>query len=88
VGSGAAVFTLGGLATDVDGRVLDHDGAPIPGLLAAGRATSGLAAWGYISGTSLGDGTFFGRRAGSTAARQVPGPGERDSVPAAAVPRA
>jgi 3-oxo-5alpha-steroid 4-dehydrogenase len=68
VGSGAAVFTLGGLATDVEGRVLDVDGAPIPGLLAAGRATSGLAAWGYISGTSLGDGTFFGRRAGRSAA--------------------
>lgn len=68
VGSGAAVFTLGGLATDVAGRVLHVDGDPIPGLLAAGRATSGLAAWGYISGTSLGDGTFFGRQAGRTAA--------------------
>ena len=68
VGSGAAVFTLGGLATDVDGHVLDLDGKPVPGLLAAGRASSGLAAWGYISGTSLGDGTFFGRRAGRTAA--------------------
>jgi succinate dehydrogenase/fumarate reductase flavoprotein subunit len=37
-----AAFTLGGLATDVDGRVLDPEGAPIPGLLAAGRATSGI----------------------------------------------
>ena len=68
VGSGAAVFTLGGLATDVQGHVLDVDGAPIPGLLGAGRASSGLATWGYISGTSLGDGTFFGRLAGRTAA--------------------
>ncbi len=68
VGSGAAVFTLGGLATDVAGHVLDLDGSPIPGLYAAGRASSGLAAWGYISGTSLGDGTFFGRRAGRSAA--------------------
>ena len=68
VGSGAAVFTLGGLATDVDGHVLDLDGAPVPGLFAAGRATSGLASWGYISGTSLGDGTFFGRLAGRAAA--------------------
>ena len=74
VGGGAAVFTLGGLATDVDGRVLDLDGRAIPGLLAAGRASSGLAAWGYISGTSLGDGTFFGRLAGRTAAS----PTERD----------
>jgi 3-oxo-5alpha-steroid 4-dehydrogenase len=67
-GSGAAVFTLGGLQTTVDGHVLDLDGRPIPGLLAAGRSTSGLAAWGYVSGTSLGDGTYFGRRAGRTAA--------------------
>ena len=81
VGSGAAVFTLGGLTTDVDGRVLDLDGRPIPGLLAAGRASSGLAAWGYISGTSLGDGSFFGRRAGRTAAAS---PAEWDTPTAAA----
>ncbi len=68
-GTGASVFTLGGLHTDVDGRVLDVGGAPIPGLFAAGRASSGLHAWGYISGTSLGDGTFFGRAAGRSAAR-------------------
>lgn len=67
VGSGAAVFTLGGLDTDVAGHVLHVDGQPIPGLFAAGRASSGLAAWGYISGTSLGDGTFFGRQAGRAA---------------------
>ena len=81
LGPGAAVFTLGGLATDVDGRVLHVDGTPIPGLLAAGRATSGLASWGYISGTSLGDGTFFGRLAGRTAAGS---PTQRDSAPASA----
>jgi 3-oxo-5alpha-steroid 4-dehydrogenase len=67
-GSGAAVFTLGGLQTGLDGHVLDLDGGPIPGLYAAGRATSGLASWGYVSGTSLGDGTYFGRRAGRAAA--------------------
>lgn len=65
---GAEVFTLGGLCTTVDGEVLGLDGNPISGLYAAGRATSGLHAWGYISGTSLGDGTFFGRRAGRAAA--------------------
>ncbi|ALG84802.1 FAD-dependent oxidoreductase [Gordonia phthalatica] len=65
---GAEVFTTGGLRTDVDGRVLDLDGSAIDGLYAAGRATSGLHTWGYISGTSLGDGTFFGRRAGAAAA--------------------
>ena len=63
-----AGFTLGGLRTDVDSRVLHVDGAPIPGLYAAGRCTSGVCAGGYASGTSLGDGSFFGRRAGVAAA--------------------
>jgi 3-oxo-5alpha-steroid 4-dehydrogenase len=64
-GSIYAVFTLGGLHTDPDGRVLDVGGDPIPGLYAAGRATSGISVGGYSSGLSLGDGTFFGRRAGA-----------------------
>jgi len=63
-----AAFTLGGLYTDVDGRVLGPDGDAIPGLFAAGRCTSGLSVGGYSSGLSLGDGTFFGRRAGAAAA--------------------
>jgi succinate dehydrogenase/fumarate reductase flavoprotein subunit len=63
-----APFTLGGVHTDVDGCVLDLDGAAVPGLYAAGRTTSGVAAQGYCSGLSLGDSTFFGRRAGRRAA--------------------
>jgi 3-oxo-5alpha-steroid 4-dehydrogenase len=63
-----APFTLGGLYTDVDGRVLGDAGDPIPGLFAVGRTTAGLAADGYVSGISLGDGSFFGRRAGAAAA--------------------
>ncbi|MER7449448.1 FAD-dependent oxidoreductase [Nocardia beijingensis] len=61
-------FTLGGLRTDLDSRVLHVSGEPIPGLFAAGRCTSGIAAGGYISGASLGDGSFYGRRAGRAAA--------------------
>jgi 3-oxo-5alpha-steroid 4-dehydrogenase len=72
------VFTLGGLVTTVDGHVLDLDGNPIAGLYAAGRSTSGLASWGYVSGTSLGDGTYFGRRAGRAAAGS---PSEWDTAP-------
>lgn len=68
-GTGVAGFTLGGLHTTVDGAVLDVSGDPVPGLYAAGRASSGIHGEGYISGTSLGDGTFFGRRAGRAAAR-------------------
>ena len=63
-------FTLGGLSTSIQGEVLDRAGAPIPGLFAAGRCTSGLPAWGhgYSSGMSLADCTFFGRQAGRQAA--------------------
>jgi 3-oxo-5alpha-steroid 4-dehydrogenase len=63
-----AAFTLGGLDTDTEGRVRDGDGEAIPGLFAAGRATSGISVGGYSSGLSLGDGTFFGRRAGRAVA--------------------
>jgi 3-oxo-5alpha-steroid 4-dehydrogenase len=63
-----ATFTLGGLRTDVHGRVISLEGEAIDGLFAAGRTTSGLAAWGYASGLSLADATFFGRRAGRAAA--------------------
>jgi 3-oxo-5alpha-steroid 4-dehydrogenase len=69
--TGANGFTLGGLHTTVDGEVLDNSGRPIPGLYAAGRASSGLHGEGYVSGTSIGDATFFGRRAGQAAARQA-----------------
>jgi len=67
--TGIAGFTLGGLHTTVDGAVLQVSSRPIPGLYAAGRASSGIHGEGYVSGTSLGDGTFFGRRAGRAAAR-------------------
>ncbi|MFD4181874.1 FAD-dependent oxidoreductase [Rhodococcus sp. NPDC058514] len=62
-------FTLGGLRTSVESEVLHVSGDPIPGLYAAGRCTAGLSAWGYASGISLGDGSFFGRRAGRSAAK-------------------
>ncbi|NYG59915.1 3-oxo-5alpha-steroid 4-dehydrogenase [Nocardioides daedukensis] len=70
-GSGFSGFTLGGLRTSVDGEVISLAGAPVPGLFAAGRATSGIHGDGYVSGTSLGDGTFFGRRAGRTVASRT-----------------
>ena len=63
-----SAFTMGGLRTAVGGEVLRPDGSPVPGLYAAGRATSALAVAGYCSGISLGDCSFFGRRAGQSAA--------------------
>ncbi len=64
--------TLGGLATTVNGNVLNSFGEQIPGLYAAGRTSAGLPTAPYIaSGLSLGDATFFGRRAGRAAARSA-----------------
>ncbi len=61
--------TFGGLHTTVDGQVLNSFGDEIPGLYAAGRTTAGLPTAPYIaSGLSVGDCTFFGRRAGRAAA--------------------
>ena len=65
--------TFGGLHSDVDGRVIDAFGEAIPGLFAAGRTVAGLPVAPYIaSGLSVGDCTFFGRRAGIVAASEVP----------------
>lgn len=62
-------FTLGGLCVDeLRGLVLRADGSPVDGLYAAGRAAMGLPSNGYISGLSLADGVFSGRRAGRDAA--------------------
>ncbi len=70
-----AGFTMGGLATSVDGEVLRDDGTVIPGLYAAGACASNIAqdGTGYASGTQLGEGSFFGRRAGAHAAQRAGG---------------
>jgi len=66
-------FTVGGLATSVDGQVLREDGSVIAGLYAAGACASNIAqdGKGYSSGTQLGEGSFFGRRAGAHAAARA-----------------
>lgn len=63
--------TFGGLQTTLDAQVVDAWGDVIPGLYAAGRTSAGLPVAPYIgSGISIGDCTFFGRRAGVHAARR------------------
>lgn len=66
-------FTMGGLDVSIDGEVLREDGSPVPGLYAAGACASNIAqdGKGYASGTQLGEGSFFGRRAGSHAATRA-----------------
>jgi 3-oxo-5alpha-steroid 4-dehydrogenase len=65
-----AGFTLGGIRVTVDGQAQRPDGSVIEGLYAAGACASNIAqdGKGYCSGTRLGEGSFFGRRAGAHAA--------------------
>jgi predicted oxidoreductase len=67
--------TLGGLHTDLDGRVLDAAGAPIPGLYAAGEVSGfgggGMHGYNALEGTFLGGCLFSGRTAGRAAAAQI-----------------
>jgi 3-oxo-5alpha-steroid 4-dehydrogenase len=68
----APMLTLGGLTVAEDtGQVLRADGCAIAGLYAAGRTATGLCSNSYVSGLSLADCVFSGRRAGrqSAAAR-------------------
>jgi len=62
-------FSLGGLDVNENtGEVLNADGAAIKGLYAAGRAAVGLCSGGYMTGLSIADTVFSGRRAGKHAA--------------------
>lgn len=66
------VLTLGGLAVDEgSGAVLREDGEIIDGLYAAGRTALGVCSENYVSGLSLADCVFSGRRAGMAAARSL-----------------
>lgn len=63
-------FPLGGLRVTIDAQVVRPDGSVIDGLYAVGGCASNIAqdGLGYSSGTCIGEGTFFGRRAGRHAA--------------------
>ncbi|MEU8388782.1 FAD-binding dehydrogenase [Micromonospora vinacea] len=60
--------TLGGLHTDLDGRVLDGTGQPVHGLYAAGEVSGfgggGMHGYRALEGTFLGGCLFSGRQAG------------------------
>jgi len=67
--------TLGGLETDLDGRVLTVGGDPLPGVYAAGEVSGfgggGMHGYNSLEGTFLGGCLFSGRQAGRAAARAV-----------------
>lgn len=60
--------TLGGLHTDLQGRVLDAENMPVPGLYAAGEVSGfgggGMHGYNALEGTFLGGCLFSGRVAG------------------------
>jgi tricarballylate dehydrogenase len=61
-------FTFGGLRIDRAGRVIDVEGAAIPGLYAAGELLGGLFYNNYPGGSGLMAGAVFGRIAGESSA--------------------
>ncbi len=67
--------TLGGLETDLEARVLDAAGRPVPGLYAAGEVAGfgggGVHGYRSLEGTFLGGCLFSGRTAGRAAARAI-----------------
>jgi predicted oxidoreductase len=67
--------SLGGLETDLDARVLQAGGQPVPGLYAAGEASGfgggGVHGYRSLEGTFLGGCLFSGRTAGRAAARAL-----------------
>ena len=66
------MLTLGGVVVDEQtGAVVDERGAAIPGLFAAGRTAVGICSNSYVSGLSLSDAVFSGRRAGLNAAAEA-----------------
>ncbi len=67
--------TLGGLQTDLDGRVLNDKGLAVPGLYAAGEVTGfgggGVHGYRSLEGTFLGGCIFTGREAGRALVRSL-----------------
>lgn len=65
--------TLGGLQTDLSGRVLSASGEPVPGLYAVGEAAGfgggGVHGYRALEGTFLGGCLFTGRQAGRSIAQ-------------------
>jgi len=62
-------FSFGGLKIDGEAQVMSSDGAPIPGLYAAGELVGGIFWFNYPGGSGLTNGAVFGRIAGASAAR-------------------
>jgi len=67
--------TLGGLQTNLSGKVLDSSGNPVPGLYAAGEVSGfgggGIHGYRSLEGTFVGGCLFTGRQAGRALAKEL-----------------
>jgi predicted oxidoreductase len=67
--------TLGGLQTDLSGRVLNSEGTAVPGLYAAGEVSGfgggGIHGYRSLEGTFVGGCLFTGRQAGRALAKEL-----------------
>lgn len=80
--SPVGAFSLGGLVvSETTSAVISDDGSEITGLYAVGRDAIGIPSNKYVSGTSLADCVFSGRRAGAAVARAEGGPLEANQPP-------
>ena len=82
----AITFSFGGLLIDSRARVLRTDGAPVPGLLAAGADSGGVFHRAYAGG--LANALVFGLRAVDTALPEGPAQGVFDGCARASSGRA
>lgn len=64
-------FSFGGLHVSPEGKVLNKEGNPLPGLFAAGEMVGGVFYGNYPGGSGLMSGAVFGKMAGSSAADYV-----------------
>jgi len=75
--------SMGGILVDLESRVLNREGKPVPGLFAAGEATGfgGLNGKNGLEGTFLGPAILMGRIAARTAAAEIKPPRATPAAP-------
>eukprot|EP00931_Biecheleriopsis_adriatica_P056632 TRINITY_DN33565_c0_g1_i1.p1 TRINITY_DN33565_c0_g1~~TRINITY_DN33565_c0_g1_i1.p1 ORF type:complete len:1185 (+),score=298.75 TRINITY_DN33565_c0_g1_i1:50-3556(+) len=83
-------YTMGGIAINPDGQVLNKDGETIPSLYAIGEASGGVHGDNRLAGNSLLECTVFGHHVGKTLpiATRIAAPDASVASPAAAAQQA
>ncbi len=63
----AVHHTMGGIKINTAAQVIDHDGAAVPGLFAAGEVTGGVHGGNRLGGNAVADITIYGKIAADSA---------------------